>query len=95
MVIGKGTLLLFIVFTLLGYVIGKKLSPALLNLQNKIRRVAKIKKYRIHHDLGGLLLIALSIILTPPWLQGIVAGLGLGLLIHHITTEGIELITKD
>jgi hypothetical protein len=95
MVIGKEIFLLFIIFAIFGYIIGKKLSPALLNLQNRFRRAVNIKKYRIHHDLGGLLLIALSIILTPPWLQSVTAGLGLGLFIHHITTEGFELITKD
>jgi hypothetical protein len=84
-----------IIFTVFGYILGMKLMPIMLNLQNKIKRMANIRKYHIHHDLGGIFLMIVALTLSPLWLQIAVMGLGLGLFIHHITTDGIRLITKD
>lgn len=81
--------------TILGYIVGIKLSPFLLRLQNKIRKKVKIKKYRIHHDLGGLILILISLF-SPIFVVGVIfSGLGFGLFIEHLVTEGIKLISKS
>lgn len=87
-------LTLFLVSIGAGYVFSMKFSTAMLNLQNKIRSKAKIKRYRIHHDLGGLILITLSLFLPNIWLGATISGFGFGIFIHHVFTKGFQFITK-
>lgn len=84
-----------IVFTILGYLIGYKFSLTLFNLENKIKKLINIKRFHVHHDFVGLSLVLASILLANLLLQVTVAGIGLGLFIHHTTTEGFKFITKD
>ena len=83
----------FIIFTVIGYVIGKLESRDLFRLQKKMFKIGKIKKVHIHHDMVGLLLIFGSLIIRPYWLGASISGVGFGMLIHHITTEGFKFIT--
>jgi hypothetical protein len=87
-------LILLIVSFGAGYLFSLKFSTAMLNLQNKIRRKAKIKKYRIHHDLGGLIIIAASLFIPYTWLGATLSGFGFGIFIHHVLTKGFQFITK-
>lgn len=88
--------IILIVFTTVGYLVGKILASELFSIQKKIEKVANIRRFHLHHDLCGLLLMATSFLTMVPTLSIKVAffGLGLGLLTHHLTTEGLKLITK-
>jgi hypothetical protein len=83
-----------ILSTILGYIFAAKTSTAMLRFQNKIRKQTGIKKYRIHHDLGGILIILVALLLPNLSIKIAVAGFGLGILINHLSTKGLELITK-
>jgi hypothetical protein len=88
-------IILLLVFFTFGYLIGKKLSPALYNLEKRIRRSINVKRYHIHHDLGGIFLVLSSILFSSVLIKTALAGLGLGLFIQHIMADGLKLITKD
>ncbi len=77
-----------------GYLFIQKSYVFLYNLQRKTMKSILSLNYHIHHDFVGLLMIFLGFLINPLWIQIIIAGMGLGLLIHHIQTEGIKLVTK-
>lgn len=87
-------LILPTIFIILGYVIGVVYASRLFKLQKKLERFAKIKNFHIHHDLVGILLVLFALILPFASLKVTLAGLGIGLFIHHINTEGFKFVTK-
>jgi hypothetical protein len=87
-------LIIFIVFVIFGILIGLKMSKFLFKTQRKMMKQMKLSKYQIHHDFIGLVLIIFSLILRPVWLGVAITGLGFGMLMHHLFTEGFQLITK-
>jgi len=87
-------LILLIVSFGVGYLFSLKFSATMLNLQNKIRHKTKIKKYRIHHDLGGLIIIAAPLFIPYTWLGTTLSGFGFGIFTHHVLTKGFQFITK-
>jgi hypothetical protein len=82
------------IFTIVGFLIGRFESRNLFKLQKRTERIANIKNFHLHHDLVGILLILISLVIRPFWLGASISGVGFGLFIHHLTTEGLKLITK-
>ena len=79
----------------IGYIIIQKTYVFLFNLERNVITKSIIPfKYHVHHDFIGLLMIVSSFLITPPWLQITFAGIGFGLIIHHVQTEGFKFITK-
>jgi hypothetical protein len=79
---------------IVGYLVTKKTYVFFYNLQKAAVKSFFSLKYHIHHDFVGLLLVVLGFLITPLWLQITIAGVGVGLIIHHTQTEGFKLITK-
>jgi hypothetical protein len=73
---------------------GRFESRNLFNFQKKTERLANIKNVHIHHDLVGLLIILISLLIKPYWLGSSLSGIGFGLFIHHSITEGFKFLTK-
>jgi hypothetical protein len=90
-----GVITLLFMFITFGYIIGEKLSPAFFNLEKSIKRLIHVKRYHIHHDFVGLLLVLLSTLVSSIWVKTTLAGFGLGLFIQHIKADGLRLITRD
>ena len=84
----------FIIAAVLGYITGAQLSSYFLRFQNKIRKTLHIRKYRIHHDFGGLILVLLGLLIQNIFFRTVLLGFGVGLIIHHIKSEGIMLVSK-
>lgn len=87
-------LILPTIFIVIGYLIGAIYASRLFKLEKRLGRLAKIKKYHLHHDLVGILLVLFALILPFASLKVTLAGLGIGLFIHHINAEGLKLLTK-
>jgi hypothetical protein len=88
-------LLSLIVSVVFGYFFGRASSPAMYHLQIRLKRLIKIRKYHLHHDLGGLIIIAFSQFSPSIWARIMFTGIGIGLFIHHVITDGLKLITKS
>jgi hypothetical protein len=79
----------------IGYVVIQKTYVFLYHLQKNVVTKSVIPfKYHVHHDFIGLLMIIFGFFITPAWLQITFTGIGLGLIIHHVQTEGFRLVTK-
>ena len=84
---------IFTSFAIFGYLFGRSWHRKAFKLQKKISRNTILKKYHFHHSLTGLILFLIGIFLKPSWLGVILAGLGAGLFLHHLLSEGLNLIS--
>jgi hypothetical protein len=78
----------------IGYLVIQKTYVFLYKLQKNAVKSFLPFKYHVHHDFAGLLMIICGLLITPPWLQITIAGAGVGLIVHHVQTEGFRFITK-
>jgi hypothetical protein len=88
-------LLIWIIFPMFGYLLGNFWLYLAKITNKKIARLARIGGYHFHHSTLGVIMIVLAFFLQPLWLRIVVAGLGLGIFIHHLVTEKFVFITKD
>jgi len=87
-------LVLGLSFTFLGYVAMTKFSLACYKAEKKVWRLVRFKKIHIHHDLGGLIIMFLGLTIQNIIIEIIVTGLGFGVFLNHMLTDGFKFITK-
>ena len=88
-------LTLFLTFPVFGYLLGKFWLFLAHTFKKRVTRFTRFKGYHFHHSSLGLLMLLTAFFIYPPWLRIVVAGLGVGIFIHHTMTEGLIFITKD
>ncbi|KKR11698.1 MAG: hypothetical protein UT39_C0004G0057 [Candidatus Woesebacteria bacterium GW2011_GWA1_39_21] len=79
---------------ILGFITGKMWSNTFYKLQKMITHKTFLKNYHIHHSLGGLIISLLAVIILNNWLETIIVGLGIGMLIEHTISNGFVFLTK-
>jgi len=88
-------LTLFLTFPIFGYMLGMFWLFLAHKFKKSITQFTRFKGYHLHHSTLGILMIISALFLYPPWFGVVVAGLGVGIFIHHTATEGLVFITKD
>lgn len=88
-------LTLLLIFPIFGYLLGNFWLFLAHKFKKDLTQFTRLRGYHFHHSMLGLLMIISSFFLYPPWFRVIVAGLGVGIFIHHTVTEGLIFITKD
>lgn len=88
-------LILFVSMPVFGYLLGNLWLFLAKVTKMKIMRLVKHGSYHVHHDMAAVCMIIASFVVSPAWLKIVVGGLGVGIFVHHMTTEGIVLISRD
>ena len=86
-------LTLFITFPIFGYLLGNFWLFLTKKTNKKITRLVYFRGYHFHHSSLGVLMVFLAFFIYPPWLKIVVGGLGVGIFIHHVVTDGLVFIT--
>lgn len=78
-----------------GYLLGNLWLYIAHKFKEGVTRYTHFAGYHLHHSSLGIFLVLAGFILTVPWLRILTAGVGAGIFIHHLKTEGLIFITKD